>query len=93
MLKPYDLIFINILIVFLLVTACGTNGSKKNPEISDLVTLDQALAGAAEDIGFRVHEKKEIVIAEFTAPSGDLSDFLNGELSSHLIKSGKFIVL
>jgi len=66
--------------------------SKAAP-VAGLVSLDEAMAGAAADLGSHVSEKTEIAIAELTAPSSDVTDFLTNELSTYLHNSGKFIVL
>jgi hypothetical protein len=55
-----------------------------------LVSLDEALIGAVKDISSKVSEK-EIVVTSVEAPTANLSEFLTGELVTHL--SSKFTIL
>jgi len=64
-----------------------------NIELTGLISFENALDMAVEDISSRVQEMTEVVIARFDSPSDDLSDFISDELASYLIKKGKFIVL
>ena len=74
-------------------TGCASTGGEKAPAASGLVSLDEALAMAAEDVGLRVQGKTEIAIASIEAPLKEAADFLSGELTSYLVAGGKFIVL
>ncbi|MDR0331403.1 MAG: tetratricopeptide repeat protein [Chitinispirillales bacterium] len=61
--------------------------------VSNLVSLDEALAGAVAEFGARLGGKNQIVVAGFDTPSSELSDFLADELSAHLAAGGAFTVL
>jgi tetratricopeptide (TPR) repeat protein len=80
-----------LILCILLLTACAS--SWKPASTSNLVSLDEALAGAAADIGAKVQGKTEITIAGLEAPLSEVSDFITDELSTHLVSSGLFTVL
>jgi hypothetical protein len=79
---------IGSLLLALLLAACATA-----PAGPGLVSLDEALAEAAADVGSHVSETTEIVITELDTMASGVSDFLSGELSTYLTRSGKFKVL
>ena len=80
-----------IFFLILLATYCTSSG--KTPVYDGLVSLDEALAGAATDMGSRVQGKTEIAVAGLDAPLNEVSDFLTDELNTYLVNSGKFTVL
>jgi len=83
-----------IALSFLALWGCSSNPAQVNTQgASGLVSLDDALAMAAEDVGQRVQGKTEIAITGIEAPLKEAADFLTGELTSYLVAGGKFIVL
>ncbi|MDR0330631.1 MAG: tetratricopeptide repeat protein, partial [Chitinispirillales bacterium] len=79
------------LCVAALLAPCASIGQTSTK--AALVSLDEALVNAVEDIGSKVQGKVEIAIVELKAPTDEASDFLIAELSAHMIASGKFNVL
>ncbi|MDR0314229.1 MAG: tetratricopeptide repeat protein [Treponema sp.] len=77
--------------VAILLATCAS--SDKAPAIPNMVSLDEALAGAAVDIGLWVQEKTEIAVAGLNAPLNEVSEFITDELLSHLVSGGKFEVV
>jgi len=61
--------------------------------MAGLLSLDDALTGAAEHVGSRVQGKKEIAITAIDSSLLGVSEYLSDELAALLISTGTFIVL
>jgi tetratricopeptide (TPR) repeat protein len=69
----------------------GTPDAAERPQ--NLLSLDEAMAGAAEMVEARVRGGTEIALHEFVSPLEELSQFLNDELSGRLGAGGALTVL
>jgi len=58
-----------------------------------LVSLDAAFTAASTDVSSRVAGKTEVAVVSIESPLSGVSDFLTGELTTYLVRGGKFTVL
>jgi len=86
--KNWKQTFIGIVAIIALAN-CTTGGNS----VSGTVSLDEALANATEELGSNINGKTEIVIAAIKAPDSNIADFLTAELTTFLMRNGKFTVL
>jgi len=88
--KTITVLFLCVLALF----AAGTE-SPAARAVPGAVSLDKALFGAAADLNSKVQDKTEIAIAGIQAMElgSHVSDFLEHELSAHLVKGGKFTMM
>jgi hypothetical protein len=89
--KNHGIFAILATVTFALAGCAGTPDMAKRPQ--NLLSLDEAIAGAAEAVEARVGSGTEIALAEFVSPLEELSRFLNDELSSRLSTGGALTVL
>jgi tetratricopeptide (TPR) repeat protein len=95
--KQYLLPFAALL---LLQTAAVFAGGKKEPlgpllppPVSNLVSLEDALAGAVALVEERTRDGDKIALAKIASPLSSLSDFFGSELDSRFSANGKLTVL
>ena len=79
------------ILAIILLAGCATGGHRA--AIPELVSLDEALAGAVADFASRVQGNTEIAIAKLDSSMSDVSDFISEELAGHLAAGGQFILL
>jgi hypothetical protein len=77
-------------VMFLFAAGCAGAPSKAP---GNLLSLDEAIAGAAAAVEAKVEGSTEIALAKFDSPLEELSGFLNDELSGRFSMNGKFTVL
>jgi len=79
-----------IILIFVLITfiACASK-----PSADGLLTLDQAIAQAANRIDERIEAGSKIALINFTSPSDQFSFYVLDELTANLVDSGKLIVV
>jgi len=78
-----------IITVALLSISCATSGKPA----AGTVSMDKAIADAADGLSAKVSDKTEIVIAAIKAPDSATEDFLTAELITYLMNNDKFTVL
>jgi tetratricopeptide (TPR) repeat protein len=89
--KQYLLTFA---VFFLLQTVTVFAGGKQEPpSVSNLVSLEDALAGAVTSVEGRTRSGDKIALAKIASPLSSLSDFLGSELDSRFSTTGKLTVL
>ncbi|MFP3043141.1 tetratricopeptide repeat protein [Treponema primitia] len=72
---------------------CAVAGCAGTPAVSGLMSLDEAMAGAAAVVEGKVEGGAEIVVSKIDSQLPALSDFLNAELSDRFGVNGKLTVL
>ncbi|MDR0444667.1 MAG: tetratricopeptide repeat protein [Treponema sp.] len=88
----------SLLLLMLLVLAGGCASGGKPADISNLVSLEQALAAAAAGVSSQVSgqsggKKAVIAVTGLDAPLSEVSDFITDELLMHFVNGGKFDVV
>jgi len=79
-----------LLLAALIFSALTAVYGQKKPA---MVSIEKAIADAADELSSKVSVKTEIVIAAIKAPDSKVADFLTDELTAYLMRSGKFTVL
>ena len=83
--------FVGNMVFSMFFSSCVTEG--KTPVIADLLSFEKAIENAVIEINAKADGKKEIAIANIESPLIGISDFLTVELTKHLLKDNRFIVL
>jgi TolB-like protein len=83
----------NIVFIITIIVLLGCASRDKSAEISDLMTLDQAIQMAALSIDERLPAKTKIALLNFDSPADDLSEYVIDELTANLVDSGKLTVV
>jgi len=79
-----------LLLAALIFSALTAVYGQKKPAT---VSMEKAIADASDELSLKVSVKTEVVIAAIKAPDSKVADFLTDELTSYLMRSGKFTVL
>ena len=84
-----------LIVIAAILLGCASDAKPPavSGQVSGLVSLDEALAGAVTEVGSKVQGKTEIVIASLDTSLVGVSEFLSDELASLLVSSGNFIIL
>jgi formylglycine-generating enzyme required for sulfatase activity len=67
--------------------------AQSKPAVSGSMTLDQAIRGAAENIGNNVQAGQKIAVLNFSSPSDRFSVYVIEELSEQLVNGKKLVVV